>query len=102
MQPEEIPDLAHFLITYLHQDFDLDYADDIEVLLEFLSDNPPETAKSLLRDLRYVLYSDLSNDEVRRLILQCGSSFDPSSAGLTGREWLAEVEKEVLDWKPSD
>ncbi len=100
MQPEEIPDLTYFLKAYLHQDYLLDSTDDIEALHGFLNDNPPEAAGAVLRDLRYVIYSDLSDDEIRRLILQCGSFFEPTLAGIIPRKWLAEVEKEILERMP--
>ncbi|KRF36962.1 contact-dependent growth inhibition system immunity protein [Nocardioides sp. Soil805] len=94
MNQAEYPALWQFLGAYLHQDWQEDYANTLEALSDFMT-NEPTFAPILATEIDHLLNSTSTADEAEAAILGLGSFFVPSARGGDAREWLRRIRIEA-------
>ena len=90
MLKDEYPGLWQFLGAYLTQDWPDEYPEPLMALDDFIAGEPatallvPDEIDRLLRDAQ-------DGAALERLLVNLGSGYVPSAAGLDPREWLLQV-----------
>lgn len=86
------PQLRHFARAYFHQDWDLEAPTALGVVQNFKANVHPDVTAALTSEIRSILDSGMTDDEIGDLWLKtCRAEYLPSADGMTYRSWLAAV-----------
>jgi hypothetical protein len=92
MTQHDLDDLSQILGAYLHQDWADEFDSDESALRSALDSEPKDKIAAARRALDRLLASQFTEAELREeLVVRLGCYFDPSSKGMTYRQWLARV-----------
>ncbi|QEO14967.1 hypothetical protein FLP10_11465 [Agromyces intestinalis] len=84
--------LVYLARAYFHQDYDLEAPTPIDVVHTFRDDEPPADVELLKEELRSVVASHPSEDELALLWLkEADAAYDPRDDGLTMTEWFRQM-----------
>lgn len=87
------PVLQNFLITYLHQDFDLQYGSMWAAVDAFIADEPD--AARITTEIALVLETFASEGAAEAYLDELGCEYAADWDGSTYRGWLEEVSRRV-------
>jgi hypothetical protein len=90
------PALWQLFGAYFHQDWDLSGPDWQSVLAEYVDTAQPETALQAAGELAALLRDIPDDAELRRIVPDdLGCEYLPEPGGLTMREWLMEMQRQL-------
>jgi hypothetical protein len=91
-----------FLIQgYFHQDWMMDGPTVEAVLRKFVADSPPELVAGAREYAAALVRSDLDEAELERMLDGFGIQVYPPGLGMTHRQWLELVERELTRAPPT-
>ena len=101
MNSDELHALKQLLGCYFHQDWPDESGDDASALQAILQSEPKERVDAGIAELDGLLTAALTEQELRTtLIDQVGCYFEPSSEGLTYKQWLDRVRSTFIGKYP--
>jgi hypothetical protein len=87
--------LTHFLLSYLHPDWDLDYADEQDAIADFMASEPESSV--LVAEIDALLAQHPTQAELYNLfVADIRSTYFPDEAEITAAGWLAWVRSIAL------
>jgi len=92
---QSLSSVTQLLEAYFHEDWPVDDPDWQSVVRRFLASEPPSSAVALTRDLEQLLR--LPDAELIQFVQYPRGNFDPSTDGLSYREWLEQMLALVSD-----
>jgi hypothetical protein len=87
------PTLFHYLCSYLHQDFDLDYPNADAAIADFVSSNRPDLVALARKELGQFIELVKHADNPSKLLYDLGCEYNPTAEGMSVVEWLQKVER---------
>ena len=94
---EKLNALEQLLGCYLHQDWLDEFDDDAAALRAILESEPKEQIAAGVGEIDALLAAELFENDLRTILVdQVGCYFDPSSEGLTYKQWLGRVRSAFL------
>ena len=89
--------LEQLLGCYLHQDWPDEFDSDASALQAMVAIEPRPQISAGIDEINHLLDAELSENDLRLILNdQVGCHFEPGSAGLSYREWLAKVRATLL------
>lgn len=88
--------LTAFFAGYLHEDWALDGDTPAGLIPQFLSDAGLETGFQLVGEIDVVLARETDEDELKSLVLELGSKYDPTLTGESVRGWLSDLARVAI------
>lgn len=84
--------LRYLARTYFHQDCDTEAPTPLGVVELFRADETDEAVRELLTDIETAISAARSDEALEEIWLrQCGAMYNPTSDGLTFREWFESM-----------
>lgn len=97
MTIKKLDALEQLLGCYLHQDWLDEFDDDAAALQAIIESEPKQQIAAGVDEIDVLLAAELPEKELRTILVdQVGCYFDPSSEGLTYKQWLGRVRSALL------
>lgn len=93
MEFRAYPFLSHLLGSYLHQDWCDEFATIEEAVRTFVQGEGMDTASGAVQDIFALLMDSRFSQDPDWVLRSLGCYYDPTSAGITSRAWLVEVQR---------
>jgi hypothetical protein len=88
------PELHQFFGGSFHQDWTLDHETADDVVQAFVAEATPHERLMVARALKDLL--DLPDESLGEAIFALGAYYDPTADGLTVRQWLESLVRNIL------
>jgi hypothetical protein len=85
---------SSFLAGYLHQDWDVEYADAIEAAIDYARTERSATVRVTMNELKQLIEADMSEEALAKWRLNVGCYFRPSGPS---RAWLSQLHDVMAD-----
>ncbi len=97
MASDERYELRQFLSGYFHQDWIHEYrsSDPDQVVNAFIENERSEIVSKVVQQIDTILSENLPEDQLRLLLLDLGSYYDPTTVGATVGGWLRSVRERM-------
>lgn len=82
---------AGFLGAYLHQDFDAEYAQPWDAVLDFKAGTAPNVQAEAATGLRRLVTSFVDDSDLEKAATSLGMAYHPPTDGTSYRDWLSAV-----------
>lgn len=93
MIAEKLPRLAQFFGAYFHQDWDVEAANALGVICNYLKEEPISTVQQSIKEIEQLLAMNLDEEPLKNLLqsdLSC--YYDPTIYGISHSDWLHWVQ----------
>ncbi|MFC4728658.1 contact-dependent growth inhibition system immunity protein [Coralloluteibacterium thermophilus] len=91
------PTLENFFSAYFHQDWTQEQDSPEGVVAYYVANESEDEVEGLREDIDRLRAEDLDEDALEALFLDYGCSYDPAADGMTRREWLDDLARQLAE-----